>query len=185
MAAAESIWTIGHGTRTEDEVRDLLAEHGIALIADVRAHPGSRRSPQFSRDVMPGWLEEAGVGYVHLEDLGGRRRRQDVPAEVNGAWQNTSFRNYADHTLSSAFARGVERLTGLASEQPTALMCAEVPPWRCHRLLISTALTARGWTVHHIMGPGAARVHRWGEWGAPPRAHEDGSVTYPPEGEES
>jgi len=173
------IWTVGHWTCPEETFVGLLDAQRIDVLADVRAHPGSRRSPQFSRDVMSEWLEPAGIDYVYLDELGGRRRKQDVDPAVNAGWHNPSFRNYADYTLLPAYEQGITRLTSLAERGRVAVMCGEPTPWRCHRLLIANTLTALGWTVRHIMGPGEPRVHELAAWGAEPRVDENGRVTYP------
>lgn len=175
------IWTVGHWTLSQQEFVGLLAAQRVDLVADVRAHPGSRSSPHFHRDLMPGWLAEAGVGYAHLEALGGRRRRQDVDPHVNAGWQNTSFKNYADYTLLPAYEAGIGELTALAGHHRVAVMCAEPMPWRCHRLLVANTLTARGWRVRHVIGPGEPRLHELGAWGARPHVDGAGVVTYPPD----
>lgn len=173
------IWTIGHWTCPEATFIGLLDGQRIDVLADVRAHPGSRRSPQFSRDAMNEWLARAGIGYVYLEELGGRRGRQDVDPAVNAGWENASFRNYADYTLLPAYRRGIGRLTGLAVRSRVAVMCGEPMPWRCHRLLIANTLSAQGWTVRHIMGDRDPRPHELGKWGAAVRVEGPGRVTYP------
>lgn len=174
------LWTIGHGTSSEAEFLAALRSADVTHIVDVRAHPGSRRHPQFSRDAMPGWLAEAGVGYTHIAELGGRRRRTpDVDPAVNGAWQNQSFHNYADYTLTSGFADGVARLSGVVDGQRVAVMCSESVPWRCHRLLIANALAARGWEVWHLIGEADPKPHVLGQWGAAPVVGDDGTATYP------
>ena len=177
----DQLWTIGHWTLTQDEFVGLLAGQRIDLVADVRAHPGSRSSPHFHRDLMPGWLADAGIGYAHLADLGGRRRKQDVDPRTNAGWQNTSFENYADYTLLPAYEDGIDALTALAAHHRVAVMCAEPMPWRCHRLLVANTLTARGRTVRHVVGPGDPLVHELGAWGARPHVDGAGVVTYPPD----
>ena len=182
---AGEIWTIGHWTCAESLFLDTLLGADVDLLVDVRSHPGSRRSPQFNRDAMPEWLARAGIGYVHLPELGGRRPRQpDVPEQVNAGWQNRNFKNYADHTLSQAYEDGIAQLVDLAREHRVVLMCGEPMPWRCHRSLIANTLTARGWTVRHLSTTSAPRVHLLGAWGATPRVDDDGVVTYPPVPEE-
>lgn len=173
------IWTIGHWTCQESMFIARLDAQGIDVLADVRAHPGSRRSPQFGRDVMPEWLDRAGIDYVHLDELGGRRRKQDVAPDINDGWENPSFKNYADYTLLPAYEQGIATLVDLATSQRVAVMCAEPMPWRCHRLLIANTLTARGWTVRHIIGDAAPRIHELGRWGATPEVDDAGQVTYP------
>lgn len=173
------IWTIGHWTCPESTFTGRLTREHVDLLADVRAHPGSRTSPQYGRDVMPDWLENAGIGYRHLTELGGRRRKQHLESDPNCGWQNASFRNYADYTLQPEFEHGLSELTDLAADHRVAIMCAEPMPWRCHRLLISNTLTARGWTVRHIIGDAEPRVHQLGQWGATPVRSDNGTLTYP------
>ena len=175
------VWTIGHSTRTAETFTELLRGERIELVADVRSFPGSRANPQFGRAAMRGWLGDAGIGYVHLSALGGRRDRQDVEPGINAGWHNASFRNYADYTLTPGYEDGIAELLGLAGERRVACMCAEALPWRCHRLLIANTLAARGVTVRHIMGDGDAEPHELGRWGATPRVADDGTVTYPAE----
>lgn len=171
------LWTIGHGNSSEPEFLRRLLDHGIELLVDVRALPGSRRSPQFDADRMPQWLD--GIDYLRSPELGGRRARQDVDPGINAGWRNASFKNYADHTLTEPYQRGLERLRASATDRRTAVMCGEPVPWRCHRLLIATSLVARGWTVWHLIGDGRPHRHELGEWGAEPSVAEDGTVTYP------
>lgn len=175
-------WTIGHWTCPQDAFLRPLLGQDVDLIADVRAQPGSRRSPQFGRDVLPGWLEDAGIGYLHLPELGGRRPKQPVDPAVNGGWTNDSFHRYADYTLTDEYETGIARLASLADEHRVALLCGEPMPWRCHRSLIANTLTARGGQVWHLMGDAAPRLHELGAWGATPVV-DDGVVTYPPDAE--
>ncbi|XAS77615.1 DUF488 domain-containing protein [Dermatophilaceae bacterium Sec6.4] len=173
------IWTIGHWTCPEETFIGLLRDQRIDVLADVRAHPGSRSSPQFGQDAMREWLDRAGIEYVHLTDLGGRRRKQPVDPDINGGWQNQSFKNYADYTLTAEYQKAVTDLVERAANCRIAIMCAEPMPWRCHRLLISNTLTARGWTVRHIMAGSPARTHELGAWGAAAQVDDQGRVTYP------
>ena len=176
------IWTIGHWTCPRDVVLDTLRSADIEMLVDVRKMPGSRRSPQFDADEMPSWLDEAGIDYLHLRELGGRRPKQkDVDPGLNAGWQNASFKNYADYTLTPEFEAGLAELTGLAREQHVAVMCGEPMPWRCHRLLIANTLTARGWRVVHLINGGAPKPHELGQWGAPSSPSTDGVLTYPEE----
>jgi uncharacterized protein (DUF488 family) len=146
-----SVHTIGHSTRPLEEFLALLAEHGITRLADVRRYPGSRRHPHFSKEA----LMEVLPGYVHFEDLGGRRR----PAKNSrNAWfENEQFRGYADYMATPEFDAAVQRL--LATDQPTAVMCAEAVPWRCHRNLLADDLVRRGIDVIHILAPGKSQPH--------------------------
>jgi uncharacterized protein (DUF488 family) len=152
------VHTIGHSTLGLDEFVALLDAHGVGRIADVRRFPASRRHPHFARGALADALVRAGVGYTWLPALGGRRR--SVPDSPHVAWRSPGFRAYADHMGSAEFAAGLKALVALAEERPTAVMCAEAVPWRCHRQLIADALVARGVSVRHILGPEPAREHR-------------------------
>ncbi len=166
------LYTVGHSTRSEQELLELIED--ISVLTDVRSFPSSRRHPQFNREELERWLPAAGIEYVHLPELGGRRHpRADSP---NGAWRERGFRGYADHMASSQFARGIERLEALARETPTAIMCAEALWWRCHRRLIADWLVAHGWEVQHL-GSGKAAKHELSEFA---QRAPDGRLTYPP-----
>lgn len=168
-------YTIGHSTRTSEELLALLRDAGIRRLADVRAFPSSRRHPQFNREALSAWLSEAGIEYLHMPGLGGRR--DPVPDSPNGAWRERAFQGYADHMASPEFREALAQLEAGAREAPTAIMCAEAVWWRCHRRLISDALVARGWRIEHL-GIGERRaVHE-----LPPFAvvEPGGLVRYPP-----
>jgi uncharacterized protein (DUF488 family) len=171
-----TIFTVGHSTRSSEELLALLREAGVELIADVRAFPSSRRHPQFNRDALSSWLAEAEIRYLHLPGLGGRR--DPAPDSPNGGWREPAFRGYADHMTTAEFKGALGQLEREGRLVPTAIMCAEAVWWRCHRRLIADALVARGWCVEHLgIGEGRA-VHE-----LPPFAvvEPDGLVTYPPQ----
>jgi uncharacterized protein (DUF488 family) len=149
------IYTIGHSTRSLDELVSLLREHGVRRLADIRRFPGSRRYPHFSRDALAVSLPERGIEYVHIPELGGRRRAS--AESKNTALQNEQFRAYADHMASEEFRGAVDGL--LEFDGRTAVMCAEAVPWRCHRNLLSDELLRRGVEVVHILGRGQAKRH--------------------------
>lgn len=173
-----NVWTIGHWTCPEGVFLERLDRHDIQTVVDVRSFPGSRKSPQYGAEAMRGWLDNAGIRYVHLVKLGGRRKAQHLDdPDLNSGWQNASFRNYADYTTTSDFTEGLAELEQIASGSRTAYLCGEPMPWRCHRLLISNVLTAKGWRVRHIMTDRTVE-HELGKWGAAPEIHA-GQVTYP------
>lgn len=157
MAAAGTIWTIGHSTRSADEFLALLQAHGIEAVADVRRFPGSRRHPQFGGPVLEANLAGHGIDYAWLARLGGRRRAEAGPQQLG--WRNASFRSYAAYTWTEDFAQGLEELLCVAQARPTAMMCSEALWWRCHRALISDVLRFLGFPVVHILGEGAGTPH--------------------------
>jgi uncharacterized protein (DUF488 family) len=151
------VWTVGHSNRTEAEFLDLLAEHEIEAVADVRRYPGSRRLPQFGSDALAASLQARGLEYLWVPGLGGRRRASvDSP---NTAWRSLSFRGYADYLHTEPFAESLTTLTNLASGMRTAVMCAEALWWRCHRGLIADVLRWLGFEVIHILGPSSNARH--------------------------
>ena len=167
-------FTIGHSTHSLGEFVALLRSAGIEQVADVRAHPGSRRVPHFGRDALAAGLREAEIGYAHLPELGGRRRAG--PGSANTGWEVPAFRAYADHMAGEEFAAGLSRLEALTRAAATAAMCAEGPWWRCHRRLVADALVARGWKVVHVMPDGRTAAHEL----TPFAVVEGGRISYPP-----
>ena len=155
----DTLWTIGHSTRTLEEFVALLHEARIACVADVRRYPGSRRHPHFAAEALAESLPAHGIDFLPMPALGGRRRpRPDSP---HTAWRNTSFRGYADYMDTPAFAAAREHLMETAREKPTAVMCAEAMWWSCHRSLIADDFKQRGWEVIHLMAPDKSQEHPW------------------------
>jgi uncharacterized protein (DUF488 family) len=152
------VHTVGHSTRSLAELVETLRHHGVDLLVDIRGFPRSRRTPQFDAESLEADLPALGLGYVHVPELGGRRRaREESP---NTGWRNKSFRGYADHMQTETFRAGVDRLVALAEQSSPAIMCAEAVPWRCHRSLVGDALLVRGVEVVDIMSTSTARSHR-------------------------
>jgi len=154
---AEAVWTIGHSTRSGDELISLLQACGIKSLGDVRRFPASRRHPQFNRSALESSIAEASMHYAWFEALGGRRSaRKD---SHNTAWRNASFRGYADYMESEAFETAIAQLLDSASRQRTVIMCAEQAWQQCHRGLIADFLKARGIEVLHIRWNGSIEPH--------------------------
>jgi len=154
-----TLYTIGHSTRTLDELISALKAHGIETLVDIRAFPVSRRLPQFNRESFESELPKHGIRYVWMKALGGYRKktRADSP---HTALRNESFRNYADYTLTPEFERAMRELIALAEQSRTAYMCAERVYFRCHRMIVSDWLVAHGHEVRHIDAGGPPRIHR-------------------------
>ena len=170
-----TLHTVGHSNRSFEDLIRLLQSHGVRAVADVRRFPGSRRLPQFNDDNLAKTLPGVGVRYLPFPGLGGRRK-PDADS-INAGWRNDSFRAYADYMQTPAFAAALEELIAVASAAPTAIMCAEAVPWRCHRSLVADAMLVRGWRVLDIMTPTSAKPHK-----LTPFAKVDGCrITYPPE----
>ncbi|MGO9520366.1 MAG: DUF488 family protein [Candidatus Korobacteraceae bacterium] len=166
-----TIYTIGHSTRSLDELIAALKAHGIRTLVDIRSFPMSRRLPHFNRESLEVELPKRDIAYIWMKDLGGRRKkiRNDSP---NTGLRNDAFRNYADYMLTEEFAEAIKRLLEVTADPSpafgrhgdlsplgmtkveaggsTAIMCAERVWFQCHRMLVSDYLTAHGHTVLHI-----------------------------------
>lgn len=154
-----TLYTIGHSTRTLEELIEALRAHEITTLVDIRAFPMSRRLPQFNRDSLAERLQGAGVRHIWMKALGGYRKKitDDSP---HIALRNDSFRNYADYMLTAEFEQAVDELIRLGEESGTAYMCAERVYFHCHRMLVSDWLVAHGHEVLHIDGSGPVKAHK-------------------------
>src|SRR5690625_1760515 len=178
-----NIYTIGHSTHSIESFIHMLQEAGIDVLADVRAFPASRRFPQFNQDVLKQRLAAHGIEYEYFPLLAGRRNKsQSVQEVLNAGWENQSFHNYADYTLTEDFQKGIKHLKKIANNKNVVYCCSERHPARCHRLIISNWLAAEGHDVYHIIKQGERNIielHELGKWGAMPIIVEDGTVAYP------
>ena len=154
-----TVYTIGHSTRTLDDLIAALQAHEIKVLVDIRAFPMSRRLPHFNRESLEKALPQAGIEYRWEPRLGGRRKkiRDDSP---NTALRNDSFRNYADYMLTGDFKAAIGDLISLAETRNTAIMCAERMYFQCHRMLVSDWLVLHGHQALHIDGTSPAREHK-------------------------
>jgi uncharacterized protein (DUF488 family) len=152
------LYTVGHSTRTIDELIAALAAHQIQTLVDIRAFPMSRRLPEFNRDSLEQSMPAAGIHYVWMKALGGYRKKI-LEESPNIALRNPSFRNYADYMLMPEFEQAMSEILALAASSRTAYMCAERPYFRCHRMLVSDWLVAHGHEVLHIDAQGPAKPH--------------------------
>jgi uncharacterized protein (DUF488 family) len=172
LPAELTVWTVGHSTRPADEFLALLATYDIQLLVDVRRFPGSRRHPQFARESLERSIADAGRAYRWMPELGGRRTaRKD---SVNTGWRVAAFRGYADYMETPEFQRAFDELVVLAHAKRTAVMCAEILWWQCHRRLIADQLLARGYQVVHILSADDAKPHAF----IPPAAFRNGQLFY-------
>jgi uncharacterized protein (DUF488 family) len=162
------IFTVGHGTRPIEEFLAILGAAGIGRLVDVRTAPGSRRHPQFGRDALAPSLKSQVIEYAWRKELGGfRTPRPDSP---HVALRNEALRGYADHMETEEFRASLSWLIDTSRETPTAIMCAESLWWRCHRRMISDALTVAGCEVIHLLDEGRREPH-----GLNPSARVEGS----------
>jgi uncharacterized protein (DUF488 family) len=192
------IFTIGHSNRSWEEFLYILKHYDISILADIRRFPGSRLWPQFNKNVMEKDLANQNIKYLHIEKLGGRRngkRNNDRTASQdtekicnNYAWENKSFRAYADYMCTLEFREGVEELLSLEKQEDEekkynnhdsnniVIMCAEALPWRCHRRLVSDyLLVIMHVEVYDIMNISNKSIHSI----TPFACMENEMLTYP------
>ncbi|MGA7917958.1 MAG: DUF488 domain-containing protein [Candidatus Acidiferrales bacterium] len=155
--AQPTIFTVGHSTRPLQEFIATLKAHGVQRVIDIRTIPRSRHNPQFNRETLGPSLRAAKIAYVHLKKLGGLRHAK--PDSQNLGWHNSSFRGFADYMQTPEFQAGLERALKLAKTKPSALMCAEAVPWRCHRSMVADALVVRDVPVAHILSESRTQPH--------------------------
>ncbi len=168
------IWTIGHSTHPIEEFIEILQTNGIKTVADVRSLPGSRKYPRFNKENLEKSLPENGIKYIHLPKLGGRRKVKKDSA--NTAWEHPAFRGFADYMDTDEFTSGINELIQIASKKKTAIMCAEVLWWRCHRSMIADYLKVNGWKVIHIYSSSKTEEHPYTK----PAKIRNGKLDYSP-----
>jgi uncharacterized protein (DUF488 family) len=150
-----TVYTIGHSTRAITELADLLTFVKVDMLVDIRRFPRSRTNPQFNAETLGPALARSGIGYRHLQSLGGRRSGDsgNTPSR-NTRWRESAFRAYADYAETAEFRAGFDALLALTRDHTVAIMCAEAVWWRCHRRIVTDYLIAAGIEVRHILGPG-------------------------------
>jgi uncharacterized protein (DUF488 family) len=148
-------FTIGHGTRSIDELVECVRDAAAATLVDVRRFPGSRRNPQFNQAPLRAAVDAAGIAYRHEVELGGRRSGEPGEEEF-GCIREPAFRSYAARMRSRAWQ---DALDDALREPSPCFMCAETPWQRCHRSLIAELLHARGYEVVHLIRPGESSPH--------------------------
>jgi uncharacterized protein (DUF488 family) len=150
--------TVGHGTLTTEAFATLLDGANIGRVVDVRSFPGSRHNPQFGRVEMEQWVPGAGIDYLWMRELGGRRR--PIAGSKHVALRNDAFRAYADYMETPDFLAGVAELLTLPEGGSSAVMCSESLWWRCHRRLLADHLVlVRCIDVMHLMHDGLLTPH--------------------------
>jgi uncharacterized protein (DUF488 family) len=154
-----TLFTIGHSTRTLDDLVGALRAHDIQTLADIRSIPMSRRLPHFNRESLEAALRQTGIQYLWMKELGGRRKNS-LSDSPNVALRNDSFRYYADYMLSAEFENAMAEVIKIGEHSRTAYMCAERVYFKCHRMLVSDWLIAHGHEVFHIDDTKPAKLHK-------------------------
>jgi uncharacterized protein (DUF488 family) len=138
------IFTIGYEATTVPEFIAALKQAGVERVIDVRALPLSRR-PGFSKSALRAALDETGIDYVHLMELGPTAEGR---AAARAGRHAELERIYAGQLeLPEAMMQGAQMLE-LAREKPTALLCMEREPAHCHRTLLLNAVASDAQVTH-------------------------------------
>jgi uncharacterized protein (DUF488 family) len=173
MSKKKIVYTIGHSTRSLAEFIEILTHYQITELIDIRTIPKSRHNPQFNEPELAHALRNHHIGCRHQKNLGGLRHT--TADSINTAWENKSFRGYADYMQTSEFKEGLDELIKTAQEKTVVIMCAEAVPWRCHRSLVGDALLVHGIEVQDIFSLTSVKPHTLTPW-----AKVDGTkITYP------
>jgi uncharacterized protein (DUF488 family) len=130
----EGIYTIGHSTRKLDEFIDILKFFKIGILVDIRHFPKSTYNPHFNKENLNAELTKNNINYLWIEKLGGFRKG-----------------GYLEYMKTEEFKDGLDELVKIAKDNKTAIMCAELLWFKCHRRFISDKLTELGFKVFHIL----------------------------------
>jgi uncharacterized protein (DUF488 family) len=152
-------YTMGFSNRTWEQTVEILEAFTIQRLVDIRTLPGSKHTPQFNLEHMKDALPALGIEYVHVKALGGLRKPVK-DSSVNAAWQNASFRGYADYMQTPEFEASLANLIQMIKEKVTVYCCTEAVFWRCHRELVSDALLVRGFRIGHIFTAQKVQEHK-------------------------
>ena len=155
------LWTVGHGTRTTEDLASLVRSAGVTTLIDVRRYPEGRRQPHLARERLAADMPRLGVAYEWWGEPLGGRRGESKPVRASSPWRSPGFAAYAAYMLTDAFQTGVAALQARADTgEVLAIMCAETLWWRCHRRLIADALTLDGFEVRHLLDQPPGVPHR-------------------------
>ena len=142
-SAETTIWTIGYDNRSRKIFLEMLQEDKIEVLVDVRRFPTSKVE-YFKREPMEQWLPEQGIEYVWLgEELGGYRHG-----------------GYKAYMRTKLFKDGIKRLSEIAKQKRTCIMCMEPNPKYCHRRFISAYLESKDLKVIHIIANGQTSLYK-------------------------
>lgn len=167
------IFTIGHSTRSIQDFLEILTHYHITELVDIRTIPKSKHNPQFNGDELAHVLRNHHIGYRHQKNLGGLRHAHKD--SINTAWENASFRGYADYMQTDEFKHGIKELIETAKHKTMAIMCAEAVPWRCHRSLVGDALLVHDIHVKDIYSMTTVKEHKMTPWAVV----NNQTITYP------
>ena len=144
------VYTIGHSNHSLEQFLELLKQHDIQAVIDVRSYPYSRWVPHFNRETLKKALEARGIRYLFMGNLlGGRPQGQEFYNQKG----EVLYKNLAKAPF---FKKGLAEVLKLAPSVKLVLMCSEENPHSCHRfLLIGKELLKKGVRVLNILRNGS------------------------------
>ena len=123
-----SLYSIGHGQKTQEEFLAELKSFDIHFLVDVRTSPYSKWVPQFNQGIIESWLQQERIRYIYMGDYIGGRPQNDICYDEEGCF------DYHRMAEESSFKTGLHRLIDANSKNcRVAIMCSESDPSECHR----------------------------------------------------
>jgi uncharacterized protein (DUF488 family) len=142
--------TIGYEGCTIDGVLTTLREARVGLLIDVRAVAASRK-PGFSKRQLAAGLDQAGIGYIHLQRLGTPKPGRDA---VRAGHPERMVPIFEAHMETPEAQWALTEAKALALEKRCCLLCFERDHNHCHRHLVAEMIAAEtGQTVDHLEVP--------------------------------
>ena len=136
------IYTIGHSTRNYGEFVEILKHYNINLVVDVRKFPRSKKFPHFCKENLEKELSQDKIQYINFPQLGGFRKE-----------------DYLVFSQSNEFVDYIKELKEKVNGRNSAIFCAEILWWRCHRKYIAKILSKEGYRVIHIFEKNKIQEH--------------------------
>ena len=154
MSEVPEVLTIGHSNHSLDAFVELLQQHRVTAVADVRSAPYSKYNPQFNREPLERALKGHDIAYSFLgSELGARPKN-------SSCYDQEDRVRFEVLEKTEEFQHGIERIMKGTATYRIALMCGERDPSKCHRaILVAPGLLRHGATVQHILADGSLETH--------------------------
>lgn len=139
--------TIGYEGARPDDFVGTLQLVDVQMVIDIRDRAQSRR-PGFSKSALRESLEQNGIGYVHLKELGDPKEGRDAARSGDLA----KFRKvYAAVLETQQAIDALEQIAVLAQRLNVCLLCYERNHHECHRKIVADRLeSVVGSKVRHL-----------------------------------
>jgi uncharacterized protein (DUF488 family) len=148
MADALRAYSLGYEGMSLDRYVEVLKDHGISVVIDVRETPWSYKRG-FSKKPLAERLSSEGILYVHLKSAGNpsRNRKMGLP-------QHKVIALYKKHLEinPSCLSEIFHLITEASHVGGACLLCFEQKPHECHRKVILDKLAGQNCelTICHL-----------------------------------